>query len=91
MGLIQLCDVPDDVHRTLKVRAAAEGTSLSHYVLREVIRVARTPTPAELDTRIRSRGAAGVSTEDIWLRATLVTRDGRLARGAAHLVAVSTA
>lgn len=65
MGLIQIRNVPDDVHRTLKVRAAAEGTSLSDYVLREVTRAARSPTPAELDERIRARGAAGVSTEDI--------------------------
>jgi plasmid stability protein len=65
MGLIQIRDVPDDVHRTLKVRAASEGTSLSQYVLREVTRVARTPTPAELDGRIRARGRAGVSTADI--------------------------
>ena len=65
MGLIQIRNVPDDVHRTLKVRAAAEGTSLSDYVLREVTRVARTPTPEELDERIRRRRPAGVSTEDI--------------------------
>jgi len=65
MGLIQIRNVPDDVHRTLKVRAAAEGRSLSDYVLAEVVRVARTPTPHELDERIRSRGRAGVSTEDI--------------------------
>ena len=65
MGLIQIRNVPDDVHRTLKVRAAAEGTSLSDYVLREVTRVARTPTPEELDARIRGRRAAGVSTDDI--------------------------
>ena len=65
MGLIQIRNVPDDVHRTLKVRAAAEGTSLSDYVLREVTRVARTPTPAELDARIRRRRRAGVSTSDI--------------------------
>jgi plasmid stability protein len=65
MGLIQVRDVPEDVHRTLKSRAAAEGISLSDYVLREVVRVARTPTPEELDERIRSRGAAGVSTADI--------------------------
>ena len=65
MGLIQIRNVPDDVHRTLKVRAAAEGTSLSDYVLREVTRVARTPTPEELDARIRRRPPAGVSTSDI--------------------------
>ena len=34
-------------------------------MLNEVTRVARIPTPEELDERIRSRGAAGVSTEDI--------------------------
>ena len=65
MGLIQIRNVPDDVHRTLKVRAAAEGTSLSDYVLREVTRVARTPTPEELDARIRRRDPAEVSTDDI--------------------------
>ena len=71
MGLIQIRDVPEDVHRTLKARAAAQGTSLSNYVLGEVTRVARIPTPEELDERIRSRAAAGVTTEDI-----LAARDG---------------
>jgi plasmid stability protein len=65
MGLIQIRNVPDDVHRTLKARAAVEGTSLSDYVLREVTRVARAPTPDELDARIRRRRPAGVTTEDI--------------------------
>jgi len=65
MGLIQIRNVPEDVHRTLKVRAAAEGTSLSDYVLRELTRVARAPTPDELDARIRERTAAGVTTADI--------------------------
>jgi len=65
MGLIQIRHVPEDVHRTLKARAAAQGTSLSDYVLREVTRVARTPTPEELDDRICSRSGAGVGTEAI--------------------------
>jgi plasmid stability protein len=65
MSLIQIRNVPEDVHRTLKVRAAAEGTSLSDYVLREITRAARTPTAEELDARIRARGSAGVTTEDI--------------------------
>ena len=65
MGLIQIRNVPDDVHRTLKMRAAAAGTSLSEYVLREVTRAARAPTPAELDERIRSRPRAEVTTADI--------------------------
>ena len=65
MGLIQIRNVPEDVHRTLKSRAAAEGTSLSEYVLREVTRAARSPTPDELDARIRARGRANVTTTDI--------------------------
>lgn len=65
MGLIQIRNVPDDVHRTLKSRAAAEGTSLSDYVLREVMRVARSPTPEELDARIRARTPVDVTTTDI--------------------------
>ncbi len=65
MGLIQIRNVPDEVHRTLKARAAAQGTSLSDYILREVTRVARTPTPAELDDRIRARAATTVTTQDI--------------------------
>lgn len=65
MGLIQIRNVPEDVHRTLKARAAAEGTSLSDYILRELTRGARAPTPQELDARIRERRAAGVTTADI--------------------------
>jgi plasmid stability protein len=65
MGLIQIRNVPDEVHRTLKMRAAAAGTSLSEYVLREVTRVAESPTPEELDERIRARGPSKVTTADI--------------------------
>ncbi len=65
MALIQIRHVPDEVHRTLRVRAAMEGTSLSDYVLREITRAAQTPTPAELDERIRARPRASVSTADI--------------------------
>ena len=74
MGLIQVRNVPEDVHRTLKIRAAEQGTSLSDYILCELTRVARSPTPQELDARIRERTAAGVTTADI-----LETRDaGRM-------------
>ncbi len=65
MGLIQIRNVPEDVHRTLKARAAADGTSLSEYILREVTRTARAPTPTELDERIRARASTEVSTQDI--------------------------
>jgi len=55
MGHIQIRNVPEDVHRTLKARAAKEGMSLSEYLRREVLDNAARPTLAELTARIRSR------------------------------------
>lgn len=42
--MIQIRNVPDDLHRTLKVRAAEAGMSLSGYLLREIRDVAGKPT-----------------------------------------------
>jgi plasmid stability protein len=53
--MIQLRHVPDDLHRTLKARAALEGLSLSDYLVQEVRRVAERPTPAELRQRLAGR------------------------------------
>jgi plasmid stability protein len=54
--LMQIRDVPEDVHRVLKARAAASGTSLSEYVRTLLARAAERPTPEELAARIRARG-----------------------------------
>ena len=56
MKMIQIRNVPDDVHRILKVRAASEGVSLSDYILREIQRMARQPTLEELIGRIKRDG-----------------------------------
>jgi plasmid stability protein len=56
--LIQIRDVRDDVHRTLKTRAASEGVSLSEYLRSELERVALSPTPDELLERLNSRRPA---------------------------------
>ena len=53
--MIQLRHVPDDLHRTLKARAALEGLSLSDYLLKEVRRIAERPTLADLRRRLASR------------------------------------
>jgi plasmid stability protein len=53
--MIQLRNVPDDLHRKLKSRAALAGLSLSDYLLREVQRVAERPTVAELRQRLARR------------------------------------
>jgi antitoxin FitA len=65
MSLIQIRNVPEDVHRTLKARAALSGTSLSEYLLREITRVARAPAPEELDGRIHARTPVDVTTHEI--------------------------
>jgi plasmid stability protein len=62
-AMIQIRNVPDDVHRTLKVRAAQAGMSLSEFLLREVIHVAERPTLEEVLQRIEARGPAQVSTD----------------------------
>jgi plasmid stability protein len=64
MKTIQVRNVPDDVHRALRTRAAAAGVSLSDFALAELERVARHPPVADLLARARSR-AGGVRSESI--------------------------
>ncbi len=45
--MIQIRNVPDDLHRTLKARAAMEGMSLSDYLLSEMRRLVAQPTLRE--------------------------------------------
>ena len=52
--MIQVRDVPEDVHGTLKSRAAREGMSLSDYIKRELERVAERPTMQEWLERTRN-------------------------------------
>jgi len=54
--LVQIRDLPEPVHRTLKARAAASGTSFSEYLRGVLTRAADRPTPEELADRIRARG-----------------------------------
>jgi plasmid stability protein len=60
MKMIQIRNVPDEVHRTLKVRAAAAGMSLSEYLLRELERAAERPTLEEVLERIREAGSVAL-------------------------------
>jgi antitoxin FitA len=45
--MIQIRNVPDELHRTLKVRAAQMGMTLSDYLLSEIEQVAAKPTMKE--------------------------------------------
>jgi antitoxin FitA len=58
--LVQIRDVPEDVHGVLKSRAALAGVSLSEYVRGLLARSACRPTPAEMSERVRMRGASSL-------------------------------
>lgn len=53
--MIQIRNVPEPLHRKLKVRAAEAGMSLSAYLERELERIAAKPTREEVIARIASR------------------------------------
>jgi hypothetical protein len=55
MPHVQIRNMPDDMHRTLKARAAAEGMSLSDYLLKELRPIAAFPPLDELVAEVRSR------------------------------------
>ena len=52
MTALQIRNVPDDLHRQLKARAALEGQSLSEYALGELRRAMQRPTRHELAERV---------------------------------------
>jgi plasmid stability protein len=53
--MIQLRNVPDALHRTLKAKAALAGMSLSDYLITEITGIAERPTLTELRTRLQRR------------------------------------
>lgn len=53
--MIQLRNVPDGLHRSLKARAALAGMSLSDYLIAEIKEIAGKPTLAELRERLHQR------------------------------------
>ena len=61
---IQIRDVPDDVRRTLRARAAAAGKSLSAYLLDELTRVAERPPVADVLARAVARHG-GTTTDEV--------------------------
>lgn len=58
--MIQLRNVPDELHRRLKARAAIAGMSMSDYLLAEIRESAERPTLAELRERLHKREAVMV-------------------------------
>lgn len=61
MKMLQIRNVPDDVHRLLKARAATEGMSLSELALGELRKSLERPTRRDLIERVQARERAVVS------------------------------
>ncbi len=59
--MVQIRNMPDTTHRTLKSRAAMAGMSLSDYLLRELKRIAERPTMEELVERMKKRQPVSLS------------------------------
>jgi plasmid stability protein len=55
MKMIQVRNVPEELHRALKARAALEGRTLSDYILAELPRLADKPTAEQVLARVRGR------------------------------------
>jgi antitoxin FitA len=53
--MIQIRNVPEELHRHLKARAATAGMSLSDYLLKEISNVAERPTLQEMLARLQAR------------------------------------
>jgi plasmid stability protein len=59
--MIQIRNVPEDLHKVLKARAALAGMSLSDYLQAELRRIADRPSREELLARLRSRETVELS------------------------------
>ncbi|MBS1908040.1 MAG: hypothetical protein JST33_16085 [Actinobacteria bacterium] len=55
MTMIQVRNVPEDLHRLIKIRAAQEGLTLSELALNELRRAMEVPSTAELRERFSGR------------------------------------
>ena len=53
--IVQIRNVPPELHRRLKTRAAMEGMSMSDYILREIGKSLERPMRQEVIDRLRAR------------------------------------
>lgn len=63
--VIQIRDVPDDVHAELTRRAEAAGMSLSRFALRELELTSRVGRNAEIFARLRELPPTDITDEEI--------------------------
>ncbi|HET7574366.1 MAG TPA: toxin-antitoxin system HicB family antitoxin [Solirubrobacterales bacterium] len=63
--MIQIRNVPDELHRSLKIRAAAAGMSLSDYIKKELSWASEKDSWEEIHARAKARGPLGLSTQEV--------------------------
>jgi plasmid stability protein len=73
--MIQVRNVPDTIHRTLKARAALAGMSLSDFLLAEIRQLVERPSLEELRERLHRREAVKLKVSAA--RAVREERDAR--------------
>ena len=73
--MIQVRNVPEVLHRSLKARAASAGMSLSDYLLIELREIAERPTLAEFRERLHTRKPVSAA-----LDTAVLVREERAAR-----------
>jgi antitoxin FitA len=61
--MVQIRNVPEELHRRLKSRAALAGMSLSDYLLAQIREVAERPTLEEMFARLHRRAPVTLSIE----------------------------
>ncbi len=62
---IQIRNVPESLHRRLKVKAARQGMTLSDYLRIEMARIAKLPTLKEWTEMVAKRKPVAVTTHEI--------------------------
>jgi len=70
--MVQIRNVPDKLHRTLKARAAQAGLSLSEYLLRELRKSAELPGERDMWERL-----AGLAPIDLGKSGAELVRESR--------------
>lgn len=76
---IQVRNVPEATHRTLKARAALAGMSLSDYLRQELDRLAAVPTLEEFQARLRARPPVELpGGAERWVQEARQEREGEL-------------
>jgi plasmid stability protein len=63
--MIQIRNVPDDLHRELKMRAAAAGMSMSDYIKKELSHANEKDSWEEIFARAKARGPSGMTTQEV--------------------------